>query len=432
MNRKRFSITPVEISRPQEIFHLNEEFIEYGYNTSSLLEMYVRLIEKEDLEVGVRSKKRKKESIPQGISSGDRKLIEDVKIISDKMPTDLFLTIFFGKDGYDSDIAFENSVAVPEFESMLEDEGKTLILGMNPYSMNARLLSEYKYDDYDFVVQDETIKKMYTYQFPTSRFCTMAEAEKNGPYDYVYISSIGMSLSVPKYIQVMDKALSICGSKGRIMALLPNAVYDGNREECFRILESSGAAIEKITILPEGLLKGSGIKKQSVFYIHRSAEKQEKIDMEVLSFDGENRTSLMQTAIKGIPYSEFFKDTRTLRVQANSMAKNGRSDSDLAIEHRNGEQTLSFSREIRLSYTIGKNRGKKYARACYRSIKAYKNNKRGNRLSGWIIKGLRGNSEKEILEKLYQLPLRENISRIIRSDINENAEDKKNIYMLLI
>lgn len=355
---------------------------------------------------GGRRKERTSVSAEGGKSSQDIQLEQALRNIAPMKPTDVIRALFYG--GSRNDAALECTYLLRTFASMLDTDSKVLIVNPSPDMLIWWARKKVARDRVAFLVADKMIAELYQNEFPDADF----EAMENGctyPSDYDRILLVARDLSADTVLA----ALQLGAPTAKVLALVPEVFLTGSSNVLQQHLHNHHYHIRQVISIPTTATQSSPRKK---IIVH--ADKQWSYDYFQLLFaecDDYKTALTMQKQYYPIPYTwaNGTMSIADIRKSATMAPK---------TKTLNEAGTYWYSTEIQLRYTIQldcKNRcaGRAYYRAILRPEE--KHRKRGGRLSPIIEKGLRKNTEAEVVAAIEQVALDERIADAVIADVQD-------------
>ena len=355
---------------------------------------------------GGRRKERTSISAEGGKSSQDIQLEQALRNIAPMKPTDVIRALFYGESR--NDAALECTYLLRTFASMLDTDSKVLIVNPSPDMLIWWTLKKVACDRVTFFVADQTIAELYQNEFPEVVFGTMEDSNAY-PSDYDRILLVARDLPADTVLA----SLQLGAPTAKVLALMPEVFLTGSRNALQQHLRSHNYHIRQVISIPTTATQSSPRKKISVY-----ADKQWCYDYFQLLFAecDEYKTALtIQKQYYRIPYT-WTNGTMSIADMRKSATMAPKT------KHLNEAGTYWYSTEIQLRYTIQsdcKNRcaGRAYYRAILRPEE--KHRKRGGRLSPIIEKGLRKNTEAEVVAAIEQVALDERIAGAVIADVQD-------------
>lgn len=339
----------------------------------------------------------------------------------DEAPTDVIRSLFYPKSSNDS--AFECSFLYAQFRSLV-----------TTYDQHASILIVHPSPDFIlkwiadrtvsicvttyFAVPNQVFADLYRSQFPEEHFLPFSEIPALSPVDFVLLTSRNIPVADMESLLL---ALEVCANQARVLALLPNTLFDSNAHHIHERLQQNQFQIVRLLLLPSTAFASSP-RKKVLFYFkrERNASSPQSFPAYAMACwaDGDycifkERWHIRQDAL--------FNSGLTIRsLFSQSVREKNRPKPSVEQERRAPAECYVFSKEICIYYIIMANRKNRFAGKAYyceSNIAAGSSRKRGRRLTEIIEKGLRAHTETEVIQRIETVPFDPRVEPYIVSDL---------------
>ncbi|MCR4716783.1 MAG: hypothetical protein K5656_06350, partial [Lachnospiraceae bacterium] len=328
--------------------------------------------------------------------------------LKDELPSDVINAAFYANKNR-NDSNFELGYLLPGFIQTISREDNVLIVNPSPEMICTFESSNQACKTKTYAVTDETVAKLYKFQFPNSVFLPFSQLNTLSDINALLIVNRDQKIAEAG---VLLSSLACCSDNAKVLGLIPDAWFDSTKTKAHQILTQCGFSIKQALLLDTSTTNSTPRKKMLVVI-----EKSEKATIEVIrsSYDSRTRvfTILDQTAY--IDEKHYLETDRTI-VSCWKEATSPIKD-DSQPTYKKPEEFV-FSKEISLFYKIYSDRKKKFAGiAYYKAIKSIDPKTWGKKLTADIEKGLRAESKEAVINAIGSLVFDVKVYPIIFSDI---------------
>ena len=349
--------------------------------------------------------------------------------IRNEKATDVIRSAFYSNSRNDS--AFECSYLFDQFASNISQESRVLIVNPSPdfilKCMSDKHCSSLSY--LYFSVPDNIVAMCYSKEFSRESFISYEDISKLSGIDRVLIMSRDHPI---ERLNDLLSALSVCNPDALVLAVLPSAAFESAQNLAKDICVKEDCNIDKLLILPNKITHSNPRKKVLLFI--RKGSNNPPLDTilfyEALS-DSKGQILYIHKEHWCISTDVFYEGRSTIL----SLKKEAEKKRNLPIggkETRDQARVYRFSKEIQLCYTILTKRKNRFAgKAYYCEIQRSESRRqRGKRLTVIIEKGLRCETEGEVLKQMETVPFDERVTPYIVKDVcSAYASDMELISM---
>lgn len=339
-----------------------------------------------------------------------------MKLMKQK-PTNLISAAFFT---HRNEFGFECDYLLKTYEKLLNMGEDALIVNPSPEMIvqfeDSRKGSVGK--NY-YMVNDETIARLYKMQFPDAVFGVISKIEDNRKmFDSILIVHRDY-----KDVGHLVQWISCC--KMNVIAELPNSFFDNPDYAAYDHLKDLSFGINRIEIIDTKILTVSP-RKKSVAYM----EKEKKGNSFILcnsKYIQEEKSLVFDEGEFEVEQDVLFKNKMSL-IQIWNRCIKGEIENKKNVYSEAKE--FVFSNEIHLFYSVYFENEKLVGRAWYRGLENAEGHRYGKRVSSMIEKGLRVSSEEELMSALEKIPFDERVYPFIRSDLYNHYVSKGRVLSL--
>lgn len=354
--------------------------------------------------IAIRGNRKRNRATPvaeHGRSERDLELERTLLSLSQEIPTDVIRGLFYPTAR--NDAGFECTYLMRHFDAAGIPNERVLIVNPSPDMVLCIAKKAFAWKNYSFFVGDKTLASLYTKQFGQEyTFLTDDMLENRGcQYDRILITSRDKSLD-PLLVCLQWSAPNAC-----VTALIPEVSLSVMYEQ----LQTRKMGIHTVLSVPGNATQSSPRKKVLIeartdwtangCLIHRGICDEYK-------------------TLFGIRKHCFWAPYTWLTSKMTIADMRKAVDSKPATRRVNDPLAIRYSPEITLHLTIQANRKGKYAgRLCYRRIlrPEDKHRKRGDKLTPVVEKGLRHNTEEEVIAATERVVLDERLAPAIVEDV---------------
>ncbi len=343
--------------------------------------------------------------------------------IRDQNPSDVINAAFYAnKIRNDSD--FELGYLIPLFVENIDLNDRILIVNPSP-DIVCKIEEICHRNERFYAVTDETVAKLYKFQFPGAEFYTFDQMNCIDGIDAALITNRDQNV---KQALTLLNCLSCCNDNAKIIGLVPCAWLDNSGSGVYISIKKSGFAIKQLLIV-DTKATSSSPRKKMIMLLEKN--KSENIETFLSSYNEESRmfsVAEKSVSVEAVPYLESDKT-----ILSSVKLEQAPFEEKKAPKYNKAEK-YRFSEEISLFYRIYSGRKNKFAGvAFYREIKDIGLKTWGKTLSPDIEKGLRADTKDEVIAALEETAFDENIYQIIRNDISKKyIADKQTITLKTI
>ena len=358
------------------------------------------------------TKKEEGRIVERGVSVDETAFRYGSMKLKDELPSDVINAAFYdNKTRDDSD--FEIGYLLPGFIQTISKDDNVLIVNPSPNMICFFEKATCPCRKRIYSVPDDTVAKLYKLQFPKSSFITFEELESINDVGAVLLVNRNLDIS---YCATLLNCLSGCNENAKVLGLIPSMWFDSAKTDAPSMLDKFGFVIRQALIVDPAATVSTPRKKILVVM-----EKGEQATMEIIrsNYDADSRLFTILEKKAQIDEALYLKTNKTLL----SLWKETTTAPDDVSEPRyNKAEEYRFSEEISLFYKIYSERKKKYAGvANYRAIKSIEPKTWGKKLiKPDIEKGLRADTEEDVIKAISNLVFDDKVYPVIRSDIEKN------------
>ncbi len=325
--------------------------------------------------------------------------------LKDYKPTEVINASFY-RDR--NDAGFEIDYCLRQLNSVCKTNDTTMIVNPSP-KMILSWESEHSQGKNYYVVQDITVKHLYEFQFKESIFYTLDDIVEIAIDNILLINRDVKASETSKLMRWANLA------KDNILAELPNTYVEDRIDGLADFLKSSFWAVENMILLDSNATNTTPRKK--TFVVLTNKEQYPKFSLRIL--DSDKKCMIIHGKSYQISAADFWRDTITLiQLKNYCIAEKWKITKNQERKYSESEQYF-FSEEIALWYKVYHD-GKKYVGQCwYRKIKDPEKGLYGKRITAVVNKGLRADSEDEVINKLGDLIIDDRIYPFVIKDIEE-------------
>ena len=398
-----------EIEPKQAIIDAMEVYHSQFLPMTDLLDDYATLrldesvVSKKTALKGGRRKRRTSKLQEGGRPTTDEELKDALLALATETPTDVVRGLFYrGRN----DAGFECTYLLGAFSRTLTFNNKILIVNPAPDFLVCWMDKSILCEKVLFAVTDDTVAAIYKHQFAEREFVAMSKlGECKGHFDRILI----MARDTPA--ETVLTAVSFGTPDAQIVALMPESAMTSNMLQA--VLNEHNYHTRKIIPIPTAVTQSEPRKKVLAFadntwsadYFHLLASK----------CDDYQTVFSTEKGYYPIPYS-WLDGSMTIADMRKKWTQAAKAHSPSRAEAR----IYSWSPEIKLRFTIQQESPDQFAgRVYYRSLLRpnQKHRKSGDRLTDIIEKGLRKNTEAEVIAALETAALDDRIAPKVAEDI---------------
>lgn len=379
---------------------------------TDLLTDYYRLYLSQDMTTekqaikGGRRRERTTIIAEGGKTAQDTELESALRNLAQAKPTDVIRGLFYGKSR--NDAALECTYLLRSFASTLDADSKALIVNPSPDMILWCRKQKIVCNHVCFLVTDEMIAELYQHEFPDMSFRALTQSG-TCPTDYDRLLLVARGLDADKVLT----ALQLSAPCAKLLALVPEVYLTGNSNTLQKYLCKNHYSIRQITAIPTAATESAPRKK---VLIHADTQWCYDYCQLITAECDDCKTALTIPKQYSLIPHKWLEGTMSIA----DMRKAALASKQPVHNHLNDAHVYWYSPEIQLRYTLQsdcKNRcaGRVYYRAILRPED--KHRKRGDRLSPIIEKGLRKNTEAEVIAAIEQVAMDERISDAVVSDV---------------
>lgn len=350
---------------------------------------------------GNRKRNRTTPAAEHGRSEQDLELERTLLSLAQETPTDVIRGLFYPPAR--NDAGFECTYLIQRFRAEYAPDERVLIVNPSPDMLLCLATDSFACSNYSFLVSDKTLANLYRKQFGKDyTFLSADMLEKCGcPYDRILITSRDQPL------EPILVCLQWAASDAHITALIPEVSLSVMHKR----LQTGGAGIHAVLSVPSNSTQSAPRKKVLIeartdwtangCLIHRG------ICDEYQTLFGIHKHCFWA------PYT-WLTSTMTI-ADMRKTVQTQHSD------HRSQEPlVIRYSPEISFRLTLQRHRkGAVAGRICYRKIlrPEDRHRKRGDRTTPIIEKGLRKETEDDVIKAVEHVALDERIVPAVITDI---------------
>lgn len=338
--------------------------------------------------------------------------ISNVEVIYDKYifdikkerPSSVIHGLFYPPSRDDS--ALECSLVLAELLSRDAAGIKLLIVNPSPAFL-VELSNRTILGTYSFAVFDNTLAKLYEYEFPFFRFVTFSELCEQSLMDVVLIMTRD-NAAIPQLA-----ALSSLSPSGVAIALMPKSTLSGHDKDALNaLLDTNSVFFDSILSLPTAV--SSSIPRRKCLCVFKKAAS-DCIYLRSAKYNSE-------LSVLSIPDTNYVITPEQLKnstITIDAIIKKAESSPDHVVKTRKAK-IYNFSKEILLNYTVKQKNGKIDGNSYYLSLLRPGQTARSRDKSVSISKGLTGKEdEASVIEALKSIPFDSRIYGTICEDIQD-------------
>ena len=377
-------------------------------------------LDADPLNVYVDICKSKGYEIERGLSSGETAFVFGAVKLKDQEPTDVINAAFYNNTR--NDTVFECGYLIEVFKKLIETDNARARIDYNVLCINPSpdMIIDLERDRslrsrYHYSVVDDTLAQLYQIQFPTSVFVSFDRVSNLEGMDYILVTN--RDYRKEKWMSLLQGLGVNSSEQAKVLMLVPSSWFDRFGSGIYDFIAEQGYCVQQILIIDSEATLSSPRKKLCVV-LEKSSE-QKTFILSKSRYNAKTRWFEVLEETLQIEIEEYFK-TNVSIAKIWDMHLNPDQPIDNAPKYTKAK-TYQYSKEIQITYRIYADRKNKYAGiVAYRKIEDVKLGTKGRQISKNIEKGLRADTEEEVMEAFERIVFDKELYPIIRTDIDKN------------
>lgn len=347
-----------------------------------------------------------KNVIESGVSVDETAFRFGAMKLKEEKPTDVINAAFFANKKR-NDSEFEIGYVLPKFIDIAKNKR---VLVINPSPDIIIYLENNYYGEKYYVVTDITVAKLYSIEFPKSKFVSFENIDSLVDIDIALLLNRDQKVSE---CEKLINCLKVCNDRATLMALVPCVWFDNKTSGAYTFLSSIDFIPREMLIVSSEATVSSPRKK--LLLMMEKGVEAESFNLYSSIYDKLRMEFIVERDKRKIINEKYFLTNSTIKsFWRNKDVVEKSASYDKAKEYR-------FSKEISIFYKVYANRKHSYAGvANYRQIIDVDKKLFGKVITHNIEKGLRAKDKEEVIHSLENVPFNALVYPIIKNDLFKN------------